>query len=258
MEGMLKIVLNDIVNWQTRKWSNFTKVPHLCLDDHQWQQGGTGISWRINCQKFVRKLFGNISIWHELDDVTPCGLWTSLQRSVTNWIRACDKRLARLISYLHHTNDCRQCCHVGNAAQHCRLGLFQDSVFAGRRWGFKVNFRRCLAHFRKQNICYNTQKSISERILCIFGSQTFVPVSWMCKKQTSVSHSSTTSEVISLDVGLRMDGLFALDLWASVIEPNTLATRKIGAVLDSRTKTQHVTENTFCKTNNFVFLIVPG
>ena len=23
----------------------------------------------------------------------------------------------------------RQCCHVGNTAQHCRLGLFQDSDF---------------------------------------------------------------------------------------------------------------------------------
>ena len=35
----------------------------------------------------------------------------------------------------------------------------------------------------------------------------------MCKKQTSVSHSSTESEVISLDAGLRMDGIPALDLW---------------------------------------------
>ena len=35
----------------------------------------------------------------------------------------------------------------------------------------------------------------------------------MCKKQTSVSHSSTESEIISLDDGLRMDGLPALDLW---------------------------------------------
>ena len=50
-------------------------------------------------------------------------------------------------------------------------------------------------------------------VLCIFGSITFVPMSWMCKKQTSVSHSSTESEVISLDAGLRMDGLLALDLW---------------------------------------------
>ena len=37
-------------------------------------------------------------------------------------------------------------------------------------------------------------------------------------KQTSVSHSSTESEIISLDAGLRMDGLLALDLWDVVIE----------------------------------------
>ena len=34
----------------------------------------------------------------------------------------------------------------------------------------------------------------------------------MCKKQTSVSYSSTESEIISLDAGLRMDGVPALDL----------------------------------------------
>ena len=35
----------------------------------------------------------------------------------------------------------------------------------------------------------------------------------MCKKQTSVSHSSTKSEIISLDAALRLDGIPALDLW---------------------------------------------
>ena len=39
------------------------------------------------------------------------------------------------------------------------------------------------------------------------------PISWMCKKQTAVSHSSTESEIISLDTGLRLDGLLALELW---------------------------------------------
>ena len=49
----------------------------------------------------------------------------------------------------------------------------------------------------------------------------FVPISWICKKQTAVSHSSTESEIISLDTGLRLDGLPALELWdlfVSVLE----------------------------------------
>ena len=52
-----------------------------------------------------------------------------------------------------------------------------------------------------------TQNQAGLQILCIFGSRTFVPISWMCKKQTSVFHSSTESEVISLDAGIRMDGI---------------------------------------------------
>ena len=39
----------------------------------------------------------------------------------------------------------------------------------------------------------------------------------MCKKQTSVSHTSTESEIISLDAGLRLDGIPALDLWDLIV-----------------------------------------
>ena len=53
--------------------------------------------------------------------------------------------------------------------------------------------------------------------ICVFGRYTFVPISWMCKKQTSVSHSSTESEIISLDTGLRLDGLLALELWDLIV-----------------------------------------
>ena len=120
-----------------------------------------------------------------------------LARAVTKWTRACDKRLARLISYIHYTSEFKQCCHVGNTAQQCRLGLFQDSDFAGD---------------------LQDSKSTSGGLLCIFGSHTFVPTSWMCKKQTSVLHSSTEAEIISLGAGLRMDGIPALDLWDLVVE----------------------------------------
>ena len=50
-----------------------------------------------------------------------------------------------------------------------------------------------------------------------FWRRTFVPISWLCKKQTSVSHSSTESEIISLDAGLRLDGIPALDLWDLIV-----------------------------------------
>ena len=125
-------------------------------------------------------------------------LWSvnKLARAITKWTKACDKRLNRLISYIHHTSEYKQYCHVGNTAKQCRLGLFQDSDFAGD---------------------LEDSKSTSGGTLCIFGSHTFVPISWMYKKQTSVSHSSTESEIISLDTGLRLDGLPALELWDLIV-----------------------------------------
>ena len=53
----------------------------------------------------------------------------------------------------------------------------------------------------------------------------------MCKKQTAVSHSSTESEIISLDAGLRLDGLPALELWDLIV-----------SVLGSVTQTSDRTE----------------
>ena len=85
---------------------------------------------------------------------------------------------------------------MGNTAKQCRLGLFQDSNFAGD---------------------LEDSKSTSGRTLCVFGSHTFVPTCWMCKKQTSVSHRSTEPEIISLDTGLRLDGLPALELWDLIV-----------------------------------------
>ena len=119
-----------------------------------------------------------------------------LARSITKCTKACDKRLNRLISYIHHTCEYKQYCHVDNTAKQCRLGLFQDSDFAGD---------------------LEDSKSTSGGTLCVFGSHTFVPISWMCKKQTAVSHSSTESEIISLDTGLRLDGLLALELWDLIV-----------------------------------------
>ena len=154
--------------------------------------------WNLleNCHKYALKLFVKCLYLARIgrSDI----LWSvnKLARSITKWTKACDKRLNRLISYIHHTCEYKQYCYVGNTAKQCRLGLFQDSDFAGD---------------------LEDSKSTSGGTLCVFGSHTFVPISWMCKKQTSVSHSSTESEIISLDAGLRLDGLLALELWDLIV-----------------------------------------
>ena len=70
-----------------------------------------------------------------------------------------------VISYTHHTCEFRQHCYVENTAQQRRIGLFQDSDFAGD---------------------LEDSKSTSGGILCIFGSRTFVQIIWMCKKQNGI------------------------------------------------------------------------
>ena len=57
----------------------------------------------------------------------------------------------------------------------------------------------------------------------------------MCKKQTSVSHISTESEIISLDTGLRSDGIPALDLWDLIV-----------SVLGNTTQNHDRTEREIC------------
>ena len=84
-------------------------------------------------------------------------LWSvnKFARSITKWTKACDKRLARLISYIHHTCDFEHYCHMGNTAQKCRLGLFQDSDFAGDLEDSKstTGGRSSFLFLRKPNMC---------------------------------------------------------------------------------------------------------
>ena len=54
-------------------------------------------------------------------------LWSvnKLARSITKWTKACDKRLNRLISYIHHTCEYKQYCHVGNTANNADWDCFK-------------------------------------------------------------------------------------------------------------------------------------
>ena len=188
---MQRNVWNDIVSWQTKQ---LYKVSTPCIDDHHFTEEETKSVGELShvCSQIVLKCL------HMARTGRPDILWSvnKLARSITKWTKACDKRLNRLTSYIHHTCEYKQYCQVGNTAKQCRLGLFQDSDFAGD---------------------IVDSKSTSGGTLCVFGSHTFVPISWMCKEQTAVSHSSTESEIISLDTGLRLDGLPALELWDLIV-----------------------------------------
>ena len=112
-----------------------------------------------------------------------------LARAVTKWTRECDKRFIT---------------HVKQAIFLCGKHSTTMQTWIVSRFFLQETFE--------------DSKSTSGGVLCILGSHTFVPISWMCKKQTSVSQSSTEADVISLDASSRMDGIPFLDLLDLVIE----------------------------------------
>ena len=162
---MPRNVWKDIVSWRTKRLNNSTKYQHRALTTIHFKEEleSVGELSRVCSQIVLKCLYlARIGIFDILWSVN------KIAQSITKWTKACDKRQSGLISYIHHTCEYKQYCHVRNIAKKCRLGLFQDSVFAGD---------------------VEDSESTSVGTLCIF--HTFVPISWMCKKQTSVSHSST-------------------------------------------------------------------
>ena len=76
----------------------------------------------------------------------------------------------------------------------------------------------------------------------------------MCEKQTSVSHSSTESEIISLDAGLRLDGIPALDLRDLIVavlhgytcQSNVIGEKQLGWLIkNGETRTHFQRERKF-------------
>ena len=172
-----------------KKTEQMFKVSSHCLEDDQLKKEEIEPAGRsqmiLKCLYLTR--IGRLDI-----------LWSvnKLARSVTKWTRACDRRLARLISYIQHTNDNRQHCRVGNTAQHCRLGLFQDFDFAG-------DFEDSKSTCGESYVCSEVEHLFPE-VGCARSKRQYLTVPQI--------------QVIALETGLQMDGLLALDLWNVVIE----------------------------------------
>ena len=113
-----------------------------------WETGHSIVDW--GCFK-TQPLLEIMRTRNQPQEVS-CVLWSvnELARSVTKWTQACDRRLARLISHIHHTNDFRQYCQVGNTAQH---GFVSRLRFCCRSWRLEINLTGSPVYFWKQNIC---------------------------------------------------------------------------------------------------------
>ena len=77
------------------------KVSTPCIDDHHFKEEEMKSVGELSqvCSQIVLKCLYLARIGR------PDILWSvnKLARSITKWTKACDKRLNRLISYIHHT-----------------------------------------------------------------------------------------------------------------------------------------------------------
>ena len=198
MEGHAKKCVERFCELTNETTRQLYEVATPRMDDHHFEEEENGsVGERsINCLLTNCSEMLILGMYWEAWSFN--GLWRNLHDRLRNGPKhVTNDYLVWSYTFIIQMN-LKQQCHVGNATQHCRLGLFQDSDFAGD---------------------LEVSKSNSAGTLCVFGSHTFVPISWMCKKQTSVSHSSTESEIISLDGGLRLDGILARVVGSDCFSP---------------------------------------
>ena len=97
MEGHAKKCVERYCELANKSTQQLYKVSTPCIDDHHFKEG-------------------------ELKSVG------ELSKAM---LPICFEMFILWISYIHHTCEYKQYCHVGNTDKQCRMGLFQDSDFAG-------------------------------------------------------------------------------------------------------------------------------
>ena len=120
-----------------------------------------------------------------------------LATRITKWDADCDRRLHRLMSYVHSTLSYRQAAWVGDSIENLSLHLYSDADMAGDA---------------------KTHRSTSGVYLAIEGPRTRFPIASISKRQTSVSHSTPEAEIVAGATALRMVGIPGQELWEALVK----------------------------------------
>ena len=99
--------------------------------------------------------------------------------------------------YFHHEINLVLTCFLGDKIEDLKLALYSDASFADD---------------------LTTSKSCTWTVLSLVGPKTNIPLTWLCKKQTAVSYSSTESEIVALDTSIRVEGIPALGMFDCVLD----------------------------------------
>ena len=119
-----------------------------------------------------------------------------LAQFITKWDEKCDKRLYRLMAYIHSSYHLRMTGWIGDDIRSVSPHVFADADFAGDS---------------------KLSRSTSGVHLCLLGPNSVFPISGQSKKQGCVSHSTPEAEVVAADHALRTMGIPCLDIWSLLI-----------------------------------------
>ena len=176
--------------------------------------------------RIVKRMLSNCS-----EMLVLCTYWTTSYSIVSEQTCTIDHKMDQSLWQTIISFDLyKQYCHVGNTAKQCRLGLFQDSDFAGD---------------------LEDSKSTSGRTLCIFGSHTFVPISWCVRNkfQFRTVQQNQKSFPWTLDWDQTGFLLSIYGIWSSQFLETRIRVIKHGEIC-ARTNLRFVQHLTQIKTNS--------
>ena len=154
MEGHAKKCVERYCELANTTTHQFFKVATPCIDDHQFKEEEMGSVGELSkvCSQIVLKCLYLVRIGK------PDTSWSvnKLARAITKWTRACDKRSARLISYIHSWDMWIQTIlSCGKYSTSMQIRIVSRFWFRRRPWRLKINIRWTLVHFRKSHVCSN-------------------------------------------------------------------------------------------------------
>lgn len=124
-----------------------------------------------------------------------------LTRRLTAWTKAFDRRLHRLMSYLFGSKNFKLQGQIGDHPDKLYVSTYTDADHC-----------HCSAQ--------EDTKSSSAMLMALEGPNSFWPISWASKKQSSTAGSTTEADMISLGAGLFSETIPMQELLECVLQRN--------------------------------------